>query len=184
MPTILRDECSRARFVRRSRAWAQTAQKCLVGQGLRSSREPPSRRLTFADNISRLRITPWEMRLSPGKRNRRALIAGIMLVAFALRALIPAGFMPASGRPFSLEICWDGLPAGMLVHSAHHHSGSPAHSDHCVFGTACSAGPTPHPPLPSDFLSAQQLRAVAFASIAAAVRVVHLPQSRAPPALS
>lgn len=157
------------------------------------------------------------------KRNRRTLIASILLVAFACRALVPPGFMPASGRPFSIEVCWEGLPADMLAHVApshadsmdmgpmdmesmpadsmgtgepardstsqrsphqgpHHHHGSPSQSEHCVFGTACNAGPTPHLPLPRDFSSAQQLRATALASIAVAVRVVHLPQPRAPPA--
>jgi hypothetical protein len=129
-----------------------------------------------------------------------------------LRALIPPGFMPAGDRPFSIEICWEGLPAAMLaqgepshadsmgtgsVHREpvgdstshrgplqaghHHHSGSPSHSEHCVFGTACSAGPIVHLPLLSDISSAQQLRAVAFISIAGALRFVHLPQPRAPP---
>lgn len=157
-------------------------------------------------------MTPWEIRLSPGKRYRRTFMAGIMLVAFASRVLIPPGFMPASGRPFLMEICLEGLSADMLAHvepphadsmgmqsmgmdpmpahstshrdplqGAHHHHGSPSQSEHCVFGTACSAGPIPHLPLPSDFSSAQQLRAVAFASIAVAVHLVHLPQSRAPP---
>jgi hypothetical protein len=143
----------------------------------------------------------WETRLSPGKRNRRWLMASIMLVAFASRVLIPPGFMPASDRPFSMEICWEGLPADLLAHvepshadsansmaadsnpqqGPHHHHGSPSQSEHCVFGTACSAGPISHLPLPSDFSSPQQLRADAFASIAVAVRVVHLPQPRAPP---
>ncbi len=156
------------------------------------------------------------MRLSPGKRNRRTLMASIMLVAFASRVLIPPGFMPANDRPFSIEICWEDLPADMLAHvepphahsmaadsihdpmhrepvgdstpdhgplqGTHHHHGSPSQSEHCVFGTACSAGPIPHLPLPSDFSSALKLRAVAFASIAVAVHLVHLPQSRAPPA--
>jgi hypothetical protein len=156
------------------------------------------------------------MRLSPGKRNMRTLMAGIMLVAFASRALIPSGFMPASGRPFSLEICWEGLPAELLTQlepsdtesmgmdmdmpadsmaaepghamshggvqqGPHHHSGSPSRSEHCVFGTAFSAGPITHLPLPSNFLPAQPLRAAVSESIALAVRVVHLPQPRAPP---
>jgi len=124
------------------------------------------------------------MRLSLGKRNR--VIASIMLVAFALRGLIPAGFMPASDRPFSLEICWEGLPAGVLAHvgpsrQGPHHHGSPSQSEHCVFGAGCSAGPIPHLPLPGDFSSAQQLIAVVFVSIAGAVHLVHLPQPRAPP---
>jgi hypothetical protein len=170
----------------------------------------------------------WEMRLSLGKRNRRTLMASIMLVAFASRVLIPPGFMPTSGWPFSIEICWEGLPADMLaqvepshadsmgmesmdmestpadsmaadsIHDSmhrdpvadstshrgqgpHHHHGSSSQSEHCVFGTACSGGPIPHLPLPSDFSSAPQLRAVALASIVAAIRVVHLPQPRAPP---
>jgi hypothetical protein len=110
-------------------------------------------------------------------------MASIMLVAFATRALIAPGFMPAGDRPFSLEICWEGFPAEMLAHGAphHRHSGSPSHSEHCVFGTACSAGPIPHLLLPSDISAARQLLAVAFVSIAVAVRFVHLPQPRAPP---
>jgi hypothetical protein len=145
----------------------------------------------------------WEMRLNFGKRSKRTLMASIMLVAFASRMLIPPGFMPASGRPFLMEICWEGLPAGLLAQvepsptgsmdmesmgmdpmpaqGPRHHSGSPSDSEHCVFGTACSAGPIPHLPLAADFTCAVQLRPVAFASIAVAIRVVHLPQPRAPP---
>jgi hypothetical protein len=147
--------------------------------------------------------TQWETGLIPVKRSSRTLIAGILLVAFALRALIPQGFMPASGRPFSLELCWEGLPTAMLVHAerpddgtmdmgsmpmgsmhghsqgAHHHTGSS--SDHCVFGAACSPGPITHVPQPSDFGVPPPLRAVAFVSFASTIRLVYLPQSRAPP---
>ncbi len=150
------------------------------------------------------------MRSIVHKRNRRTLTAGILLVAFGVRALIPAGFMPAPDRPFSLEICWEGLPAGVRVHGepshadamdttdmgsmdmgsmdmgsmpVHTHSGSSSHSEHCVFGTACSAGPVSHMPLLSDLSSVRQLRAVAFDSIALAIRLVHLPQPRAPPVI-
>jgi hypothetical protein len=164
--------------------------------------------------------------LSPRKRRRRTLMASIMLVAFASRALIPPGFMPASDRPFSMEICWEGFPADLLPHGEpphadsmgmdsmpvhsmaadhipdsmhrepvadstfhrgppqephHNHSRIPSHSEHCTFGTACGAGPIPHLLLASDISSAEQLRAVAVVSIAGAVRLVHLPQPRAPP---
>lgn len=143
--------------------------------------------------------------MSLGKWSRRTLMAGMMLVALASRVLIPPGFMPANGRSLWIEICWDGLPAGMLARlepaqadvtgmesmgvdpmpadsmGPHHHHGSTSQSEHCVFGTACSAGAIPHLPSPSDFSSAQLLRAVAFTSIAIAIRVVHLPQPRAPP---
>ncbi len=104
----------------------------------------------------------------------------MMLVAFVSRLLIPPGFMPASGRPFLMEICGEGLTAGPL-HAAHHHPGSSSQGEHCVFGTACSAGPIPHLPLPGDFPSGQPLRAAASASIADTIRLVHLPQPRAPP---
>jgi len=149
--------------------------------------------------------------LIPRERSRRTLMASVMLVALALRALIPPGFMPASDRPFSIEICWDGFPANVLApyepahadamgmdsmpeHAGdvashrgplqaahHHHAGHPSHSEHCVFGSACGAGPIPDLPLLSEFSHAQTLLAVAFVSIAGAVRLVHLPQSRAPP---
>jgi len=166
------------------------------------------------------------MRLSLRKRNSRTLIASLMLVAFASRALIPLGFMPASDRPFSLEICWEGfradvlaqgeplhadsagmdsmgmdsLPAdsmhdsmpqgprgdstshrSLLQRAHHHHSGNPSQSEHCVFGTACSAGPIPHLPLPNQIAPARHLPADAFLSITDTVRLVHLPQPRAPP---
>ena len=72
-------------------------------------------------------------------------MASIMLVAFASRMLIPPGFMPASGRPFLIEICWEGLPAGMLALV------EPAHADvhgHAVHGHgphACGPHVPPRP---------------------------------------
>jgi hypothetical protein len=145
-----------------------------------------------------------ETRLGLRKMNTRTLVVSIMLVAFGLRTLIPPGYMPASDRPFSLEICWEGLPADLVAHIAHsnpdsmdmdsmdmasmgmdqagdHNHRTSSQSDHCVFGTACGAGPTSHLTLPSYLSSVQQRAATAFASIAIAVRVVHFPQPRAPP---
>jgi hypothetical protein len=107
-------------------------------------------------------------------------MASIMLVAFASRMFIPPGFMPASDRPFLMEVCWEGLPM-QAMGPHHHHHGTPSQSDHCIFGTACGAGPIPHLPLLSDFSSTLKLYAIAFSSIAVAVRVVHLPPPRAPP---
>jgi len=57
------------------------------------------------------------MRLSLGKRGMRTLVASIMVVTFALRELIPTGFIPAS-RPFSIEICWEDFPAEVLAHGS------------------------------------------------------------------
>jgi hypothetical protein len=145
-------------------------------------------------------------------------MASIMLVAFASWALIPPGFMPASGHPFSIEICWEGLPADLLAQvesshadfmdmdptdresmgphpvpansmpagsgphrGPHHHHDGPSPGEHCIFGTACGSGPIPHVSPARDFSSPRLLRAAAFASIAVAVRIVHVPQPRAPP---
>jgi hypothetical protein len=136
-----------------------------------------------------------------------------MLVAFALRALIPQGFMLGGDRGFSIEICWDGFPAALLaqvgsghadsmgmdsmdmgamdmgamdmgamakgpLQGGHHHSPT----DHCVFGSACTAGPILHLALPTEFSTAHLSPAVGFDSIADAILLVHLPPSRAPPA--
>jgi hypothetical protein len=85
----------------------------------------------------------------------RKLIAGILLIALACRALVPAGFMPAPDHAFSLEICPDGFPTQLLHYvPAHghgmHHSGGASHphgasrSEHCVFAAVASAGPATH----------------------------------------
>ena len=110
-----------------------------------------------------------------------------MLVAFALRALVPTGFMLGGDQPFPIEICWDGLPAALVasmsmdsmdmgamdMHSMDQGSmpGGHPHSagEHCLFGSACGSGPLP------------QLAADRPPSPASTVRLVHLPQSRAPP---
>jgi hypothetical protein len=63
----------------------------------------------------------------------------------------------------------------------HHHGGSSSRGEHCVFASACIAGPIPHWPTSGEISRARPLRAVALAAIAVAVRVVHLPQPRAPP---
>lgn len=123
------------------------------------------------------------MRLELSNKAMRKLIAGIMLLAFAARALVPAGFMPASDRAFSIEICPEGFPAQLLVHAGHHHHpGGHSQADHCVFGTACASGPISHAP-PLTFISlAQGAPATPRLSTAILVQLVHLPQARGPPA--
>src|SRR5262245_42863699 len=83
----------------------------------------------------------------------RSLAAYWLLIAFALRALLPQGFMP-DAEPFTLKLCPAGLPAQVLTtpvdpHAAHHahaHSGhSEEHRSHhqsadqCPFGAASAA---------------------------------------------
>jgi hypothetical protein len=122
------------------------------------------------------------MRIRLSNKTSRLLIAGIMLFAFAVRALVPQGFMPASHGPLTLEICPEGFPAQLLAHTGHHHGGGHSYSDHCVFGTACAGGPPSHV-APLGGVSLPEL-APAAPRIAGTreVRLVYLPQARGPPA--
>jgi hypothetical protein len=110
------------------------------------------------------------------------LLAGLMLAAFAVRALIPQGFMPSHAAPLSLEICPDGLPAQLLAHGVHRHPGGHPHSEHCVFGSTAGYGPVTQ--LTSPGLLSFGLQAPLPSAPAAAIpiRLVHLPQARGPPA--
>ena len=94
------------------------------------------------------------MRLTTLRQNR--WLAGLLVVALALRALIPVGFMPSGDGKVALQICPDGFPT-VLLHGAtqqHHHeshhegdhsSPTPGHDHkswmqgHCPFGAAAGA---------------------------------------------
>jgi hypothetical protein len=88
-------------------------------------------------------------------RQRRSRASLLLLALLLFRAYIPAGFMPASGVPFALELCpvgLAGMPAAHLLHHAgipdhpgtHDHSGSHADFAACPFGSAPAAGPISH----------------------------------------
>ena len=85
-------------------------------------------------------------------------LASFLVIAFALRALVPAGFMPGGDGRLGLQICPDGFPVASLAalggHAAHAHhhppadsSGQPVHdhkswmSGHCVFSAVAGAPP-------------------------------------------
>jgi hypothetical protein len=122
------------------------------------------------------------------KSRARALAAAVMVLAFAVRSLVPQGFMPSSTRPFSVDICPEGLPAQLLglvhVHdgAAHHHGGGHWLTEHCVFGCAYLDGPLSHhaPIVPG--IASGILADSPPAAAAVFVRLVHLPQVRGPPA--
>lgn len=63
------------------------------------------------------------MRVGPFKFAARKLTANLVLAAFALRTLIPAGFMLAEGHPLTVVICPDGFPARLLSRNADTMSG-------------------------------------------------------------
>ncbi len=78
-------------------------------------------------------------------------LASLLVVALALRALIPVGFMPSGNGQLALQICPEGFPAFLLHSSGHHHheghesSQTPGHDHkswmqgHCPFGAAAGA---------------------------------------------
>jgi hypothetical protein len=66
----------------------------------------------------------------------------LLLALLLFRAYIPAGFMPADGVPFALQLCPTGM-AGMPAH-LHHHAGTHAEFELCPFGSVPGAGPISH----------------------------------------
>jgi len=68
----------------------------------------------------------------------------LLLVALLFRAYVPAGFMPASGTPFLLEICPAAYQAQMPAHHGHQHSETHSHFENCPFGGTPVAGPISH----------------------------------------
>lgn len=128
------------------------------------------------------------------RATRKRLIAAILL-ALALRTLIPIGFMPAGDGTLSLMICPGGFPPallpqqetmqddmGMPVPQPHPGGHGVMDDGYCAFTTGFSAAP---PPL----LLAALLLLIACVGVVltrvlmpAGIRFVHIPQARAPPA--
>jgi Protein of unknown function (DUF2946) len=142
--------------------------------------------------MARLRhiVTPGSPFAGRQRRDARISLAWVVLAAFALRALIPIGFMPAADGSLSLQMCDEGLPSWLLPHAAHgapHGRTSPAgpghhaDSDHCPF----CGGTTPAPGPLLLALACAVWVAIATVAIAvsfrALIHLLHVPQARAPP---
>jgi hypothetical protein len=128
----------------------------------------------------------------PAVIRRRRGRAGLWLLALLLfRAYIPAGFMPAGGIPFALELCPVGL-AGMPAAHVHQHAGTLVHQHAgthadfatCPFGSAPAAGPISHYIAFESPAPALSRPVVAFQSPCLTLRPQrsHLP--RGPPSLA
>lgn len=128
----------------------------------------------------------------PSRASRARLVCAVLL-AFALRALIPLGFMPASDGSLSLMICPGGFPAELLAGKSTPMSGDmrmPAHQHpghglmdegFCAFTTGFSSAPPPLA-LAALLVLLSCLAVIAVTVLApAGGRLVHLPQARAPP---
>ncbi len=141
---------------------------------------------------------------------QRLWVISTLLIALVVRALIPAGFMPAADRPFSFQVCPDGFPAALLqdatapadVHAGHHHHDvdgllavahhhdGPAHNhssasaEHCVFAAAAGAFALAFSAAFSAPAASISTPDVAYDSPAFESHRFRLPQPRGPPALS
>ena len=118
------------------------------------------------------------------RHSRPLTLTLLVLPALLLRALIPAGFMPAHDAPLALEICPDGFPAGLLLHATHHHDQGTrggAHGDHCLFGSACGGGPLLQTPQCVGSSAALKAATPHLSAPALPVRLVYLPRARGPP---
>jgi hypothetical protein len=89
-------------------------------------------------------VTPSVMQARLRHARRPDVLAIVWLAALVFRAYIPAGFMPASGTPFLVELC-PAYAGGAPAHHGHyHHSQGHADFQDCPFGSAPAVGPVSH----------------------------------------
>ena len=134
--------------------------------------------------------------LRGGTRAARTRLVVAVLLALALRALIPIGFMPAGDGTLALMICPGGLPAALLPQesSPQDGMGMPMPQPHqngnghgameaayCVFTTGFSSAPPPPVVAAFALLLACLGIVLTRAAAPAGIRLVHVPQARAPP---
>lgn len=130
------------------------------------------------------------------KRKSRTRLLPVILLVFALRALIPIGFMPASDGTLSLMICPGGLPPallpeektnadgmGMPMPQPHPHGHGLMEDGFCAFTTGFSPAPPALLVLAVLALLVASLGvALTHLAVPAGIRLVYVPQARAPPA--
>jgi len=91
---------------------------------------------------------------------RQQWLGALVVLAFALRALVPTGFMPGGTGALTLQVCPDGFPAALLAAPGDSHAGHRHHqpegsqhdhqswtSGHCVFSAVAGAPPVTHSPI-------------------------------------
>ena len=117
----------------------------------------------------------------PSRPAVRPRLLLLILLAVALRTLIPVGFMPAVDGTLSVMICPDdGLPPAPQQHQQGH--GDADGDAYCAFTTGFSSAPPP--PLVVALALLVVCLGVVLARLPAPAgnRFVPLPQARAPPA--
>lgn len=139
---------------------------------------------TSGEGRERARSGARTVTIAPRNWRRSHPLTLLVLPALLLRALIPAGFMPAHDAPLALEICPEGFPAALLLHATHHHDQGTrggARGDHCLFGSACGSGPLLQAPQCVGSSAALKAAMPHPSASALPVRLVFLPQARGPP---
>lgn len=134
-------------------------------------------------------------------RHPRTLLAYWLAIVFALRALLPQGFMPGAA-PFTLKLCPAGLPAAALItaadpHAAHHaqvqhgahaeqvnHQSHHQRADQCPFGAASAALALAHLVSPVVGWVGTADHSSSIPVTVADLRPAYRPQPRGPPAFS
>ncbi len=118
----------------------------------------------------------------------------LMIAAFALRVLVPVGYMPSAvSGGWILQLCPDGLSPQVMArllgsgHAHHHHhadDSSSAQPQRCDLGSALSAelGKTECPALPQG--EAAELARLAGEPSQAVSPIFHSYRPRAPPVAS
>ena len=109
------------------------------------------------------------MRITVGTRRGRRLLAGLLLAVLAIRAWVPAGFMPAPGEPFGLMVC------GMDM---------PGHGEVCPFSAVPAAAPIAHYEPPAIAWIVEARAAGDPSADPARFSLIFAYRSRAPPALA
>jgi hypothetical protein len=114
------------------------------------------------------------------RRTARPRLLLLILLAVGLRVLVPVGFMPATDGTLSVMICPDGFPPTPQQHQQGH--GDADGDVYCALTAGFSSAPPPLLVVALVLLIA--CLGVVFTRVAAPVglRLVHIPQARAPPA--
>jgi hypothetical protein len=124
----------------------------------------------------------------PAHAKRPDLSALILLALLVFRAYVPAGFMPASGTPFLLELCPASsalqMPQMPQMPAHHHHPDTHGHFENCPFGSASAAGPISHHVIFDSAGQSSPAPAIAFQPVRQGVRLPRAHQPRGPPTLA
>ena len=115
------------------------------------------------------------------KRRPRGWAGTLLLALLLFRSYVPAGFMPADGVPFALQLC---PAAAQMPGHLHHHAGSHAQFEVCPFGSVPGAGPTSHHVDFEPAGPAAAERILAFEVPRLNQRAQRAHQPRGPPALA